>query len=166
MPELTIAEAVQLAQQWLRAGRTADAEQLCRRVLSAGSRPDALQLLASALLKQDRRAEAAEAIRALIRLSPDSPEAYHNLGFVLAPIDRDGAIEAYRQTVALRPDSPEALNNLADLLRQRGEADAAIALLEKAISLRADFIPPVQSRTLPLSAGAPCGKRRRCCESC
>jgi len=141
MPELSIAEAVQLAQQWLRAGRAADAEQLCRRILSAGSRPDVLQLLASALLKLERRAEAADAIRALIRMSPDSAEAYHNLGFVLAPIDRDGAIEAYRQTVALRPDSAEALNNLADLLRQRGDAVAATALLEKAISLRGDFVP-------------------------
>ena len=137
---MTIAEALRLARQWLRAGRAAEVERLCRRVLAMKPDADAFQLLASALLMQNRRVEAADSIRALIHISPNSAEARFNLGMVLTPIDRDGAIEAYRGAVNCRPDFAEACNNLGDLLRQRGEPESAAAAIEKSLALRGDFL--------------------------
>ena len=139
MPELTITEGLQLAQQWLRAGRTADVEQLCQRILSMGPNTDALQLLSSALLKLDRRPEAAETIRSLIRLTPQSAEAWHNLGLVLTPIDRDGAIAAYQSAIAIRPDFFEARYNLAICWFDAQRLADAEWLLRDLIDLRPDL---------------------------
>src|SRR5436305_1035182 len=62
-----------------------------------------------------RHAEALKASRQAIRLKPDSPESYLNLGSSLAYLglnDRDSALEQYNILKAIDPDQADQLYNV------------------------------------------------------
>lgn len=53
----------------------------------------------------------------------------------------DEAEGLYRQILAVRPDDPDALHLLGVVRRRRGDGAGAVALIERAVALRPDFIP-------------------------
>ena len=71
-----------------------------------------------------------------LRLEPDSPIAYDNLGSALiAKQDWDGAERVFRKAVDRRSDDANARFSLGYVLMARGDAAAAIPWLEDAARL-------------------------------
>ena len=79
--------------------------------------------------------EVAAAFRAAIKLRPDYPEAYNNLGLVLIQSGKDDeGIAALREAVRLAPAYAEARTNLGAALTPT-DVEAAIKELEEAVRL-------------------------------
>ncbi len=80
-------------------------------------------------------AEAADAFRAAIRVTPSDARAHFSLGRCLQeegrPADRPEAIAAYRAAVRCRPNYAEAHRNLGQLLAQTGREAAEMAVLQR-----------------------------------
>jgi Tfp pilus assembly protein PilF len=77
----------------------------------------------------------------MVRESPNSADAHLNLGAALLKQNRDTlqAETEFRRTLAIRPDHPVAHNDLGDILRKRGEIDAARQEFLAAISLDSGY---------------------------
>ena len=70
---------------------------------------------------------AADAYRRALRLNPEHPAIYYDLGYVLQMQGRAGAaIDHYRRAIALQPDHGYAHYNLGYLLQSLGEGAAAL----------------------------------------
>lgn len=93
-------------------------------------------LLGTALLCQERYADAIAALQNAVRLKPDFGEAHFNLGFAQARhgLGRD-AIKSFRLAIRHSPDQVDAYITLADLLNQIGEKEEPRILLQKALQL-------------------------------
>ena len=88
-------------------------------------------------LKQPK--DAAAAYRAALDLDPDNAEAKHGLAAALtAAGDVDGAAKVYSQILGANPQDPDALISQADLERQQGHYEQALATLKKASALVSD----------------------------
>ena len=136
MPQLTIEQALQMAQQHHQAGQLAQAEALYRQILQQDpNHSDALHLLGMVAYQMGRNESAVDLIGRSIALQPH-PEACRNLGVALAAQGQlDAAIAAYRQAIALNPNYAEAYGNLGNALQAKGQLDAAIAMFRQAIAL-------------------------------
>lgn len=96
--------------------------------------------IAASLQRVGLLAEAVEQYRAVLRLVPDSAEAYNNLGSALQALGRDvEARSALRRALEIRPDYPRALSNLAGLRLRMGDAEGARHLAARAVELQADY---------------------------
>lgn len=136
---LAIAAAVALAVGTIR--RNAQYESPVRIwTETVAQRPEnsrAHSLLALALDRAGRTADALVASRAAAQLAPDSPEMQYNLGYALLHAGQpDEAVAAFQAALRLRPAYPEAHCNLgaAYLALRRGRE--AHAHLEAALKLR------------------------------
>lgn len=90
--------------------------------------------------ENERHAEAIEAYRKCLSLSPRCPEAYFNLGNVLREMgDADGAEQSFRMAAAQEPGFAPAWYNLADVQEQRGKLPEAIASLHTAITVSPEY---------------------------
>ncbi|NLI78147.1 MAG: tetratricopeptide repeat protein [Candidatus Riflebacteria bacterium] len=80
---------------------------------------------------------ATEDLRQAVRLRPDMPEAFHNLGFAFEKMgDTRMAVKAYEKALALNPNYPSALNNLGFLLATLElDAQRAVLLCQRAVEL-------------------------------
>ena len=82
--------------------------------------------LGALLLSRNRSAEAAEQLRAALRLAPDDPQALNNLG---AALQLQGsvpeALGLFRRALRLRPDYPNARFNLAAALAKHEHLEEA-----------------------------------------
>jgi protein O-GlcNAc transferase len=93
--------------------------------------------------KHQRKADAGEAIecyRTVLRLQPNHPHAYSNLGNAMR--DRGLVREAIHCNVTaarLMPSFAPAHTNLGSLLREQGQLEQAIAHYHQAIALDPDF---------------------------
>ncbi|OIP30123.1 hypothetical protein AUK22_02425 [bacterium CG2_30_54_10] len=76
-------------------------------------------------------------LRQAVRLRPDMPEAFHNLGFAFEKTgDNKNAVKAYEKALALNPNYPSALNNLGFLLATLEiDAQRAVQLCQRAVQL-------------------------------
>ncbi len=92
-----------------------------------------------ALLALHRRNEAAEALRAALRIEPDNVLALTKLGQALwEPRDPDLVDEAEthcRRALALAPREPEILENLGQVLRLKGRSGEALACYRHGLEL-------------------------------
>jgi protein O-GlcNAc transferase len=90
-------------------------------------------------VQPDAPAEAAEAFEAVVAMTPDSADAYYNLGRARADAgDHAGAEAALRSCLRLNPEDADAYYDLAIAhLRQPGEAsaEAAVAAARASIAL-------------------------------
>jgi tetratricopeptide (TPR) repeat protein len=76
--------------------------------------------------------EAEAAYKAIVATSPDVPEVYQNLGSLyLAKKDYAAAESALQKGLELRPDSSDMSAQLARVYQESGQADKALALVEK-----------------------------------
>jgi tetratricopeptide (TPR) repeat protein len=136
-PQLLIAES-----QLLRdAGRNEDALKLLLGGLEAN--PEQAELLYEVALAAERanRLTDAEAyLRRLIKLKPESPQAYNALGYTLA--DRGERLDEAEQLIdtalKLTPDDPFILDSKGWVLFRKGQHSDALVLLRRAYALRPD----------------------------
>jgi len=118
----------------LRQGSAQAAERCAREALRAAPRSlPALTLFAIALSSQSRFEAAAEAFTTLIRLQPEEPSHWTNLGTSLRALGRfAGALEAYQRAASLGERSADFRYNLGLLHVDRGDYEAARADLAAA----------------------------------
>ena len=101
--------------------------------------------LAESLLKENKAAEAAEALKDAIRLQPNFTEARFALAVVLALQGKENygtAIDHFLTVLQLDPKHVDARVNLGKLLEQEGDFEGAAAALKEALALadqRADL---------------------------
>jgi Flp pilus assembly protein TadD len=96
-----------------------------------------LYIRGTSKLQENNISEAISDLTKAVKLRPDIPEAFHNLGYAF---ERNGdiknAIRAYEKALNLKPAYPSALNNLGFLLAST-ESDTlqAIGLCQRAVQL-------------------------------
>jgi Flp pilus assembly protein TadD len=92
------------------------------------------------LLAQDKRAEAADLLRAAIRTDPANADAHLLLGSILAEGGETAeAISNLREAVRLQPHSPMAYNALGEALSDADDITAARDAFQKAAQLDPQF---------------------------
>jgi tetratricopeptide (TPR) repeat protein len=126
---------------WRQVGVWRDSRSLWEHALrAAGDNYTARNNLGLAILEVEgdpRQAE--EHIRAALRLRPEAPQPYTNLGTALDRQGRaDEAIACYRRSLALNPYQVVVRHNLAVLLARQGKMDEAIAQWTEVVRLAPD----------------------------
>jgi len=107
-------------------------------------RPEAAHWIAygALLIQRHKLAEAEDAYRKALAISPDLPEGHHGLATVMeARRDGDGALEAYQRTLALAPNDPLVKTNYATMLTRIGRMEEAEALFEAALAIDPRLAP-------------------------
>lgn len=96
-----------------------------------------LYIRGTSRLQESNYTEAVSDLIKSVKLRPDIPEAFHNLGYAYERCgDTKSAIRAYERALTLKPAYPSALNNLGFLLATT-ETDPlqAIGLCQRAVQL-------------------------------
>jgi tetratricopeptide (TPR) repeat protein len=152
---VSLAASVDRAYVALQAGRLQDAENLSREVLAvAPDHTGALSALAVTLLVQSRHGEAAAPLEQLVRLEPNEPSHWNNLGTVQRALGRfDEALLSYQRAATLGAQGPDYAFNLGVLQLDRGDFEAARTALREAHLAR------------PLDAEIACQFGTACCET-
>jgi tetratricopeptide (TPR) repeat protein len=119
-------------------GRNGEAEASLRRALKIDPDHVAVNLNLGLLLAElDRMQEAERALRVVLKADPKQAVAAYNLGVILAQHDRVGeGIQWCRKATELRPDEPNYAYTLAFYLRQVGDTQGAIGVLEQMLNKR------------------------------
>jgi predicted O-linked N-acetylglucosamine transferase (SPINDLY family) len=140
MPQVTIQQAFDLAEQHHQAGRLQDAEGIYRQILAQQpGHVGAIHGLGVIALQVGRSDIAVELMRQAIALQPDFADAHSNLGYALRNLGQtDQAIDACRQAILLRPAMAEAHNNLGNALRDAGQPEKAIDAYRRGIAVKPD----------------------------
>lgn len=101
----------------------------------------AAQLKRAINLQRGGQLKAAEQIyRGILDQSPQSIDALHLLGLVLAESDDEkSGVELIQAAIKLKPDFAVFHHNLAGILRRMGKLDEAEAEFREAIRLKADY---------------------------
>ena len=140
--ELTVAEALEIAQQLHQQGRVVEAEVVYRQILIV--EPEhalAMHFAGVAAHQLGRSAEGIDEIRRSLALAPDSADWHNNLAIVLQESgDLDGAVAMYRKAIELDDAHANAHSNLGVLLRATGRLDEAEASYRRAIELNPEHI--------------------------
>jgi tetratricopeptide (TPR) repeat protein len=88
--------------------------------------PAALLVLGASHRICGRYSAALTVLEPLARAMPDAVSVHYELGMTLAKLERaDEAVASLRRVLAIRPELPQAWLQLADLLRERGQSQAA-----------------------------------------
>ena len=135
--ELSLDEAVALANLLQRNGQLDEADALYRAVLEkAPHHADALHFAGVLAHRCGRHDEAVALIERGLALAPDRADCYNNLGIVLQSAGRlDAAVAAYRRAIGLDPRHANAHSNLGVLLRANGRPLDAEASYRTAIEV-------------------------------
>lgn len=138
--QLTVLQALELANAHWNAGQAAQAEQLCLRVLQvAPLQHDALNLLGLMMHAYGKQDLALDYIRKA-SLSPDAPAIiYSNLAELCRQKGLlSDAEQAARQAVEREPGLVVAWNNLGIILQEAGKFSASLECLQYVASLQPD----------------------------
>ncbi|MBE9606089.1 tetratricopeptide repeat protein [Acetobacteraceae bacterium H6797] len=105
------------------------------------------------LHRANRLAEAEAGYRALLRQSPQHPDALHFLGIVLAQQGRPAeAIHFLRRATRLAPRQGAILANLGNALKDAGEPEEALRAYDQALRLAPDDATTLTNRGQLLAA--------------
>jgi tetratricopeptide (TPR) repeat protein len=132
MSQLTIPQAMTLAEQARRVRDFGRAIALCQQVAQAQPNfAEAHNLLGVALLESGKVDEAAAAFRQALSLKPDWVDALNNLGNAhLQQLQLDEAIAVFRKAIAVAPDFALAHYNLGRTLLQNCDLPEGFAEYE------------------------------------
>ena len=140
--QLTVAEALEIAQQLHQQDRVVEADVVYREILRV--EPDnagALHFGGIAAHQLGRTAEGIESIRRSLAVVPDSADWHNNLGIVLQESgDLDAAVAMYRRAIELNGSHANAYSNLGVLLRATGRPAEAETSYRRAIELNPEHI--------------------------
>jgi Flp pilus assembly protein TadD len=141
MTQMSIQQALQTAQNFLRAGQADEAETILRQIASQHPKNgELLHAVGIFALQFGWSGLAIELIQKAIAVDPDQSTYHCNLGLVLTEAGRlDDAIASCRRAIELRPDSATAFNNLGNALRQNKQTRLAIDALDNALQLQPRF---------------------------
>ena len=122
-------------------GRYDDAEKLAVSIAQEFPKhPFAWRVLGAVLGQTGRNAEAVDAQKTVVILSPHDAEARNNLGVILQNLGKLNEAEAsLRQAIAFKPDYAEAHNNLGSTLQELGRLHEAEESLKQAIALKPEY---------------------------
>lgn len=139
--DLSLSEALALAQQWLLDEQHDDAEQLLRAVLTQWpEQPDALHYLGVLQHKRGDSQAALSLIRQALAQAPDTASMHNNRGNVLVELSRyDEAVSAYRDALRCDPNLAETHNNLGTIARKQERWAEAEAACRRAVELAPEF---------------------------
>lgn len=129
-PAIIVAGDLALAQ-----GDGAKAEAEYRRALAIDDEPLARSGLGLALLKQGKKAEALEALKASTRAFPEQPAALAELIPLLAEAKDPAMLDAAQAAADLRPKDREARKTLADLRLEAGDRAGAAKEYDRLLAL-------------------------------
>jgi len=140
-PDLSIEEALAIANSLHAAGDLETAAEIYRRVLElVPEHPDALHFLGILAHAQGRTEEALRLISRSIALVPDHAVFHNNLGNLMLANERFAeADRAYRAALALDKERPDTLHNYAVLLKALGLYGESERCLLRAIQIAPDF---------------------------
>lgn len=129
------------AAEWHRAKRLDDAEAVYRQVFEAQpAHIDALHLLGVIYSQRGDHATAERLIRQALRENPSADTYHNNLGKALHGLGRlEEAAASYQRTLELNPSHVLACDNLGKVFAALERWDEAIASFRRAIALRPDF---------------------------
>ncbi|MBV8211042.1 MAG: tetratricopeptide repeat protein [Burkholderiaceae bacterium] len=145
-----LGEAVRRHQQ----GDFATAEALYRRVLvGAPDHFDACHMLGVLQIQRGQAAAGIDLLQRALRLRPEAPPAWFNLGLGLQQIERHtDALAAFERAAELTPANAEAQRNCGRELLELGQASRALAHLDHAIALRPQLAEAHSDRSDALRA--------------
>lgn len=129
--QISVADAVELAQRMHRQGQLEAAEQLYRQILQQlPDQADALHFLGLLLFQRREHAQGIEKVRRAVALLPDYGDAHANLANMLLDRGELDTAEQHLQTaVALMPEALPPRLSLAVLRRAQNRLDEAAELL-------------------------------------
>ncbi|EDY16901.1 TPR repeat-containing protein [Chthoniobacter flavus Ellin428] len=141
VPSLTVPEAIELASQYRRAGRTAQAVELLRRVVAVDPNcAEAHNNLGEALIGLGFANDAVAHLERSIALNATCASTYSNLGIALSIRGQnEAATVAFQRAIALDPQCAAAHHNLGIVQYKRGRVPESIEALETAIGLSPDY---------------------------
>jgi protein O-GlcNAc transferase len=124
-----------------RAGDLARAETLYRLVLATDAKQfEAMHMLGIVAGQRGDYREGVRLITDALKIRPDVPDGYINLGRMQAELkDYEGACASYRKALSLNPNLPLAHNNFSIILRRLGNCEEAVLHCEKAIALAPNY---------------------------
>ena len=139
MGGLTVAVLVGLgALTWKQAQVWHDSERLWKHTLFVSSDPSAVARnnLGSALLLQERLAEAVEYLHQALQINSSYVDAHYNLGLALGKQGQlEEAIKQFRQVLELNPEHAKAHNNIGIALASRGDSEGAMEHFRRALEI-------------------------------
>ena len=122
---------------------------------TAAKRPEnarAHYALGTALLHENRPAEAIPPLERAVALDPAFPGACSNLGTALSAVGRDAeAARYYQQALQQNPADADANNNLGTMLYTARRMDEAIACYRRALRSRPDYVEAEYNLALALA---------------
>ena len=128
-------QALALAMEMARTGRTDEAEALLSRLLAANpGDANALQLLGMVARGRKDNEKAVALFRSSLQARPGQPHVLNNLGNALLDLKRSGeAVTAYREALRLQPDYRDTQTHLGLALLADGKAEEARQVLQAAV---------------------------------
>ena len=122
-------------------GKHPEAEAIFRELIAAGTNNHIVYVnLAAICGMQSRWGETTLLLKQALRLNPNHPGAYNNLGIALRDKgDLNAAINSYKTALSLKPNYPEAHYNLGNVLKEQGDLNAAINSYKTALSLKPNY---------------------------
>jgi len=141
MPELTLQQARDLAEQHMRAGRVVEAESIWRQMLTYVPNDEAtLAKLSQLRFQTGAFDEAIQFMQRAAKLRPNDAGYQSNLGVIFSTLGRFGAaISYFESAIRLQPNLAEARNNLGNALRETGRYAEAESQFQAALSLRPEY---------------------------
>jgi len=139
---LTVAEALKIAANCLRAKGYAEVQSLCRDILRAQPKnADAMHLLGLARHRLGHPKEGIALLEKAISLNARNSSYHSNLGLIYSGRgDRERAIACWEQALALRPDEPTLLVMLGEAWTQQRNSKKAERYYREAIALAPDNV--------------------------
>jgi tetratricopeptide (TPR) repeat protein len=153
MPEMTVAGALELAEQFKAAGKRAEAEHLLRQVAAVVPRNSAiLERLGICVAESGRIAEARDIFQRAVQLEPNSAPGWQNLSLAHERLgDFDSAITARQKAIEIKPNNSEDRHRLGTCFGKKGDYAASIEHLKKAVELAPNANGPIHDLVLALS---------------
>jgi tetratricopeptide (TPR) repeat protein len=137
----TVAQTIGTIQYQIYDNKTEALHYLQHAIHHSSKNHEAVAMLADIYFELGQLDVALVAYRNLLKLCPDHPECYSNIGFILWQMDQnEEAVEAYLQAIHLDHENHIAHNNLGVIyLDDQNDPLQALPLFEKALTLMPNY---------------------------
>lgn len=121
----------------LNSGQLPQAESFAKNLISKHANTFILHHILSLVLDgQQKFAESAKSYQKALKLQPNTPDLWFNLGIAQTQIQQlDEAVASYQKAIQIKPDFFEAYGNLGTVLQAQGKLIAAIESYQKGLKI-------------------------------